>query len=529
MLEDMEELGISSIAAYLRSKGHIVMIIGTHVNLIDYKAISDFNAAVVGITVYGVTKSFVYQICEKLKNINKKTFICVGGIEATCNGTNILQDCSSVDFSIAGEGEVAMLSLVKAIENSCSYSNIEGLIYRSGNKIIKNSKQQYIENLDELPYPSRDILLIKKTNIAQISTSRGCMGNCSFCSSQLFWKKWRGRSPQNIVDEIELIVTQYHINMFSFIDSSFEDTGVETGRLEQIADEIINRKLFISYIVDFRADFHRHATSELMQKLKKSGLVSAMIVIESNNENDLKVFNKKASIEDNYKVMKLFNENGIVVKIGFINFNPYSTFEGLRKNIDFLELHQYALNFEGTASRYMMFKGTRLFDKLAKDNMLKNESSNEWGYIYQDQRIEYLSDYINDYIHSDPTLEKSFQRVRYYNPYYRIFISNCKRQFSLNKHEKGLFVLTEFLKIYELPIDGLCHEFNNKISNWFRLLLELAENNWDGKRASEISEKILSAEYVHKTASQLDKMKNNLYMNLVKLGPEYENYLINIS
>lgn len=529
MLEGFEELGISYIAAVIRKKGHEVMLIGNHVDLIDYEQIAVFKPDIAGITVYNETQKASYDIIHKLCQLLGDIYICVGGTQPTYAGEAMLQECKEIDFAIRGEGEFVWTDLISAIEEKKDYRQIRGLVYRNGEKIIANSAQQYIEDLDNLPFPARDILLSKKLNVAQISTSRGCTGRCSFCSSQLFWKKWRGRSVKSIVDEIEALVNTYNIRMLSFIDSSFEDPGVKFGRLQSIAQEILNRGLFITYFADVRAEFHKEATSELMRVLKASGLVCVMVGIETNNESDIKVYNKKASLEDNEKTIKLFTSYGIVVKCGFINFNPYSTFEGLRKNIDFLERHSCALNYECTASRFMMYKGTALYTRVKEDFLVTGDDVNERGYTYVDKRVEVFADYVYDYLRQKSKLGTDFRRIRYFNPYYQILIASCQRQFDSDNHLKAHNTLKHFLETNQSKINELCCEINGRVAAWFRELLELAESKWDPCIADEKSRKYLNADYIQGMADELDMVKNKLYINILRLGHEYDKFLVKIS
>ncbi len=119
-----------------------------------------------------------------------------------------------------------------------------------------------------------------KLKVAQISGSRGCTGRCDFCSSQLFCKKWIGRTPQNIGEEIETIHHHYGIHIFNFIDCSFEDPGVNYERVYAIADEIIRRGLVISFMANFRPSFYKRPMM-LMSRLKEAGLLCGFIGIEA--------------------------------------------------------------------------------------------------------------------------------------------------------------------------------------------------------------------------------------------------------
>ena len=80
--------------------------------------------------------------------------------------------------------------------------DVRGLIYRKGDTIISNKDQDLIKDLDMLPPPARDLLVDNNIRFAQVLTSRGCTRNCSFCCSNGYWKKWRGRDIKKVIDEV---------------------------------------------------------------------------------------------------------------------------------------------------------------------------------------------------------------------------------------------------------------------------------------------------------------------------------------
>lgn len=199
-------------------------------------------------------------------------------------------------------------------------------------------------------------------SVAQISTSRGCTGHCTFCAKQLFWAKWRGRSVANVVKEIEEIQKLYGIDAFYFIDSSLEDPDGGKKRLWDLINEILHRKLKIYFFANFRADFVRTASPELMRSLVSAGLCGACIGLESFNDDDLKLYGKIATAEDNHRIIKLFRQFDIHIQPGFININPYTTLDGLRQNIRSLKQYKMLCNRSMFLNQLPYFKAL-LFNK----------------------------------------------------------------------------------------------------------------------------------------------------------------------
>lgn len=343
-----EEIGLCSLASFLRRAGYEVQLISYLESDIDYKEILDFKPDLLGISLYDINKNAAYRVSGKLRQLMPELFLCFGGNLPTYFDEGILEECKDVDFVIRGEGENVLLEVVSKSDLKASMREIKGVTFREGEQIIVNESQELICDLDSLPFPARDLLIQNHSKSAQISTSRGCKAKCTFCASQLFWKRWRGRSVKNIVDELEYIVNTYGIRTFNFIDGSFEDPGDDSDRLWQIAREIVDRKLFISYFCHMRAEFYKNASDEQLRLLKESGLCGVCTGLESGNKRDLRLYGKIANHYDMDRAIHIFNEYGINIEPGFINFNPYSTLEGLRENINFLKstgLPQYRAYF----------------------------------------------------------------------------------------------------------------------------------------------------------------------------------------
>ena len=112
----------------------------------------------------------------------------------------------SVDYVIIGEGEIPFLQLV----NGAEPREIKGLVYKRGGDIFNNGMGEFIENIDELPFPDRELLPVKKYNsilgggrvVTTMFTSRGCPFQCAFCDRPHLGKKFRAKSAQRVVDEM---------------------------------------------------------------------------------------------------------------------------------------------------------------------------------------------------------------------------------------------------------------------------------------------------------------------------------------
>ena len=523
MSAEYEEPGIGCIGAYLRQKGYKVVFMASYEKQINYDKIKKLNPQIIGIPVYKESKQNVFRFCKAIKSICKDIKICIGGSYATSDGEDALSECQDIDYAIKGEGEIAFHELVRALQTDTTLETVGNLVFRQNNRIKANPRQPLIENLNFLPFQARDILVQNRLKIAHISASRGCKSRCTFCTSQLMWKKWRGRSILQVVDEIESIVKRYNIRIFNFIDNSFEDDD-QTGsdRLNIFCDEIIKRSLKISYFANFRSEFHKKASALLMKKLKISGLSGACVGFESGNSEDLRLYGKMATLEDNEKLIMLFNQHKIIIDPGFINFNPYSTFEKLQKNIIFLRKHNFASKLYNIVNSFQMYKGTRMYHRVKNDGLIIRNRKDPYAYHFVDNRIEKLYHYVinfRDNINSKTNY--IFNELSYYAGVFKITLN----------YLENMFLSLDNNVAVEIVINSLyqCQNILNHISEqtclWFMKLMNLAEKEWCFTEADRISEQYMSMDMLNESLNNLKWLKFYIHKNLIKQNTDITQFL----
>ena len=234
----------------------------------------------------------VLDLAKRTKSINKDILTLTGGSHPTFLAKQILKKHSIFDFIILGEGEETLLSLLKAINRGKSYTHLDGLAFTDKGKIFINPKTQFIADLDTLPFPALDLFPLKfyekhgipfsvtsqKRKTAPIITSRGCQSNCIFCASKNYWgKKYRVRSANNVLDEIEFLVHKYGFEEIQFID---DNLTLDRPRAREIFNGLIKRKLHIKWntpngIAVWTLD------EKMLELMKASGCYELTVAFES--------------------------------------------------------------------------------------------------------------------------------------------------------------------------------------------------------------------------------------------------------
>lgn len=176
----------------------------------------------------------------KLANLVKKRYpgilTVVGGVHATAIPEQTLEEFPQFDVVVIGEGEITLLELYKKWTDAKEIKDILGIAYRDNSTIRVNSPRPMIGNVDEIPFPERDLVDIeyykkshvsrgfsrKVMKIAEVICSRGCPYNCIFCASKVtHGRRVRFRSAENIIAEIETLIKEYNVKHFSFLDDTF--------------------------------------------------------------------------------------------------------------------------------------------------------------------------------------------------------------------------------------------------------------------------------------------------------------------
>ncbi len=361
-------LGIAYLGAVLRENYQVKLLDATaegyenvedlRTGLVKYglsyqeinEIISDYSPDLVGITcLYSTQYPFVRRICQLIKEANSEIITVIGGYHPTFLAKECLEKekKKDIDFIVLGEGEYTLQDLLRQIELGKDLTQVKGIAFRQGNKLQINPKTNYIENLDELPFPARDVLPMEKyfsINIpmsitskhrrcTSIMTSRGCTARCIFCPSPNFWgHHYRARSAENVLNELELLIKDYQIREIQFHD---DNLILDTKRATEIFQGMIDRKLKLRWntpngIALWKLD------EQLLELMKASGCYELTLAIESGDQEVLsKIVKKPLNLRNVEKLTRIIKKLGIETNSFFIVGFPGETKEQIRRTFEF--------------------------------------------------------------------------------------------------------------------------------------------------------------------------------------------------
>ncbi len=332
-------LGLGYVSSYLKSRGWQTKIVdGLNLGLDNdelVRRVSDCD--IVGITCLSAFYLEVADLSRKLKKNNK--IVVLGGVHPSILPEQSLKD-SQADYVVVGEGEITFDELLVSLEKG-EKPELPG-IYYLGQKNFR--PRELLPELDALPFPDWEGMdprnyqkaphgaLIKNFPVAPVVTTRGCPYACKFCASPSFWgQRLRARSPKKVVEEIEYLVRDFGVREIHFED---DNLTLRREHVRAICNLILEKNIKISWATPngIRAD---QVDAEILALMKKAGCYYVVFGIESGNQVILENINKKETLSDIEKAVKLAHGLGMLTQGFFIFGLPGETEATIKNSIEF--------------------------------------------------------------------------------------------------------------------------------------------------------------------------------------------------
>ena len=259
------------------------------------------NPDLVGVSLRNIDSIFSFNrrsyydpFVSMIRVIREKAPSCVlvvGGFGFSLFAEEIMNRNAEIDVGLVFEGELAFAELLENLDHP---ENVKSLIIRKEGKLSFTGRREWA-NFNLLPFPSREFFDIEKYLEAPysfgVNTSRGCSYGCIFCPIKIMMgDSFRLRSPEKVVDEIEVLVNDFGINSFNFADELF----IPLDHSRRICREIIRRKLDITW----QAAFHPLFMNKLvMEEALKAGCTLFDFSPDGASNNALRFLGKNYSID----------------------------------------------------------------------------------------------------------------------------------------------------------------------------------------------------------------------------------------
>ncbi|MFA5101242.1 MAG: radical SAM protein [Candidatus Omnitrophota bacterium] len=353
------------------------------------KIIRSYGPDIVGVNnLFTKQRENAHHIYELAKKADRNIITIAGGAHPSVMPGLVLSD-PNVDYVVLGEGERTIIDLVHVIEGACDISTLDGLGYRAGGSVKIVPKTRFIEDLDSLPFPARHLLSMekyfglssshgdrRKKRFSPVITSRGCPAHCTFCSAYAVWgRRFRSRSPENVINEIRHLRSAYGIEEIMFED---DNLTLDPRRAGAIFDGMIREKFNIGW--DTPNGIAAWTLSEsLIDKMKKSGCTAINFAIESGNQRVLDdIIKKPVNLEKVKPLVKYARKAGMKVGIFLVIGMPHETKDEIW---DSFRLAAQLGIYTPHISIATPYPGSELYDYCVKSKCLRPDFSLDDLYI----------------------------------------------------------------------------------------------------------------------------------------------------
>jgi len=366
-------LGLCYLASALKKNGHKVQVLDAEAQNLSMDGIIKIASGrrwrAIGITA----TTPVYPKAVDLSIRLKRAFggpILLGGPHATILKEEALHSSNCFDYVVCGEAENTIVALVNHLDAGGDISNVPGVIFRSGERLIATGQAPRVTHLDEIVFPDRADLNPRNylwsvpgrgwVPTTSVMFSRGCPYECTFCAqNDMYGKTVRYRSPDNLLQELEEIVETTPFRHFVFNDDTFT---ADRKRVMALAEGILKRKLPLSFECETRANL---LDREIVSALREAGLVRINIGIESGDADILGRLKTGITLDDVRSSLRLLKSFGIETRGSVIIGAPYENRQTVVKTLNWIaklkDLDQPYINiaapYPGTLMREMALRG----------------------------------------------------------------------------------------------------------------------------------------------------------------------------
>ncbi|MBU0993561.1 MAG: B12-binding domain-containing radical SAM protein [Proteobacteria bacterium] len=330
-------LGICYVASACKEAGHEVKIFDYIVSQYTKEklkaALDVFQPDILGATSVTMNFPMAAEIMKTAKNHRPEMTTMMGGPHVSFDYENVLNQYPEVDVIVTGEGELTLKELLPVIKDRACWHDIQGIAFMDDQKIVKTPQREFIQNLDDLPMPTRDLLPMAKYMAlgfpVSIITSRGCPNKCIFClGRRMVGMKVRYRSADKILDEIEYLLS-FGLSRINIADDFFT---ANKNRVTAFCEEILKRGIKFDWSAFARVD---SVSKEMLEMMKKAGCDAVSFGIESGNLNILKTVQKGITPDQARNAIQSCKEAGMIAHASFILGLPGETPDSMEETLQF--------------------------------------------------------------------------------------------------------------------------------------------------------------------------------------------------
>ena len=321
----------------------------------------DFKPDIIGITSTTPFHHLALALAKELKQRLQKIPILIGGHHITVLKEKAFDPC--FDYGFIGEADKSWPLFLERYRQGLDIAEIKGILYRKEGEILFTGEPDVMDDIDSVPLPARHLLkndqyrigtLRGTKNFTTIMTTRGCPFKCIFCTTKVFGKKLKARTPRLVVDEIQSVIRDFKISHFLFLDDTLT---LSRKNILEICKLIIDEKINVTFEGSTRANL---IDEELIYKMAAAGLIRLSFGLETVDEDIRRIMRKEVPLESYVQANKLTNKYGIETLNSCMIGLPGETKDTVRKTLLFLRKSKEIK--QANISIAVPYPGTELYE-----------------------------------------------------------------------------------------------------------------------------------------------------------------------
>lgn len=373
-------LGLMYIASAIINAGHDVEVYNQDLkhypdeHLTGYLDSNEVDAVGVSLIAGYYEYKKIKKLSAAINRSKKRPFYIIGGHGPSPEPEFFIKK-TKADAIVIGEGEVTIVNLLEALENSNKLENVKGIAFRDGEKVVINERQPLIEDIDSIPLPAYHIFPVDYYRLrraphcanSQFSmwmlSGRGCPFRCSFCYRMD--EGFRPRSNEGIIEEILLLKRDYGVTYFTFQDELLMSSQ---ERIIDVCEAFIKANLKVKWNCNGRLNF---AKPHVLKLMKKAGCVFINYGIEAMDDVVLKKMNKRLTTNQIIRGIETTIQLGISPGINILFGNIGDDKETLDKAVKFFLKYDEGVELR-TIRPVTPYPGSQLYYDSTKMGLIKD-------------------------------------------------------------------------------------------------------------------------------------------------------------
>lgn len=382
-------LGISYISSFLKKYGHRTRLVV--LSKVSGKKNKDmlggymkgFQPKLICFTAVASEYYFIKDIAKYIKNRYPNIYLLIGGPHASLDPEEVLKD--DFDALCIGEGENATLELISELEKGMPPSGIPNLWIKRGLEIEKNPPRPFLQELDNLPFPDREMwqewIEEQPQSSHPVLLGRGCPFECTYCCNPALKNLASGtyvrfRSPDNIVEEIKKTAARFAAKKdFNLEVESFE---INKEWAMELCSKLEELNKTLSYPLTFRVNLRVTPGANfesLFIACKKSNFKMVRIGLESGSERVRReILRRNYSNQDIINAVKLARKYGLSVVFYNMIGIPGETISDFKETV---RINRICLPDQHFTSIFFPYPGTDLYALCQKQGLIKKTLDTE--------------------------------------------------------------------------------------------------------------------------------------------------------